>query len=32
MIARRANPMRPYVGRLVAVEGLAAGIRLFRVE
>jgi NAD(P)H-flavin reductase len=28
----KANPMRPYVGRLIAVESLAAGIKLFQVE
>jgi sulfhydrogenase subunit gamma (sulfur reductase) len=32
MTASHANPMRPYVGRLVGVEGLATGIKLFQVE
>jgi NAD(P)H-flavin reductase len=30
--ASNSNPMRPYVGRLAAVEHLAAGIKLFQIE
>jgi sulfhydrogenase subunit gamma (sulfur reductase) len=26
------NPMRPYLGKLVGIEGLATGIKLFRIE
>jgi NAD(P)H-flavin reductase len=32
MSSDNANPMRPYVGRLVGVEGLATDIKLFQVE
>ena len=27
-----ANPMRPYLGRLVGIRDLATGIKLFQIE